>query len=699
MLLLAAAPGGVQDPAERNAYPELVRPFFEAHCVRCHNPEKKKGKFSLHGLGGDVNAERAAYAAVLERLKAGDMPPDGEPKPEQARVDRVSSWIVRGMSAASGAVVSAPAAGPAEGNATPHALLFGVPPGPSVPPPPRLWRLGPGAYSEGFVRELRSRHGKDLAQPFSLVPDPGIRDYADLYFIDGAAAEVLIRNAERLVEGQTMHELVPDGKGVRVQMAHDTVREFAPLLHPEAAPTPEQLAAAVRAQIRMALAREPEPGEVHRLIDLYERNVKLADRPAAARAMLMAPLLVPEATHRFEVGRGAAIRPGVRMLSPHEIAFALSLALSDRREPGLFAGAAKGGLTTREDVAAQARRILDDPKFPKPRLLGFFREYFGYDRATEVFKDRPADVLFRPDQMVKDTDRLVLAVLEKDRDVLRELLTTPVSFVNWAGPKEDKKTKQTVLKRAVEAHPINDKGRKHPEAAYGFDEWPERQPVELPGDRIGILQQPSWLVAWSGNFENDPVRRGRWIRERLLGGRVPDLPLGIAAKVPDEPEQPLRHRLRVTREAACWTCHRTMDDLGLPFEGFDHYGKARTAEAVLDPEATARNVDRKGKPLGPVHRGAPLATSGAILASGDPGLDGPVANASELLRKLAGSGRVRQVFVRHVFRYLMGRNESAGDAASLQEADRAYVESGGSFKALLVSLLSSESFLYRSVPK
>ena len=45
----------------------------------------------------------------------------------------------------------------------------------------------------------------------------------------------------------------------------------------------------------------------------------------------------------------------------------------------------------------------------------------------------------------------------------------------------------------------------------------------------------------------------------------------------------------------------------------------------------------------------------------------------------------------------MGRNETPGDAATLQEADRVYVRSGGSFKELVVSLLTSESFLYRSV--
>jgi hypothetical protein len=87
-----------------------------------------------------------------------------------------------------------------------------------------------------------------------------------------------------------------------------------------------------------------------------------------------------------------------------------------------------------------------------------------------------------------------------------------------------------------------------------------------------------------------------------------------------------------------------------------------------------------------------------IAHSGDPTIDGPVRDAPEMLRRLAGSDRVRQVFIRHVFRYFLGRNEAPGDAETLQAADRVYLESGGSFKAVLGSLLTSESFLYRTPP-
>jgi hypothetical protein len=66
-----------------------------------------------------------------------------------------------------------------------------------------------------------------------------------------------------------------------------------------------------------------------------------------------------------------------------------------------------------------------------------------------------------------------------------------------------------------------------------------------------------------------------------------------------------------------------------------------------------------------------------------------------MIQRLAKSKRVEQVFVRHVFRFFMGRNETLGDAKSLQDAHKAYVDGNGSMQALVVSLLSSDSFVYR----
>ena len=191
-------------------------------------------------------------------------------------------------------------------------------------------------------------------------------------------------------------------------------------------------------------------------------------------------------------------------------------------------------------------------------------------------------------------------------------------------------------------------------------------------ERMGILTHPSWLVSHSDAMDNHAVHRGKWIRERLLGGAVPDVPITVDAMLPDEPGETLRHRMRVTREEYCWKCHQKMDPLGLPFEMYNHIGLYRKIE-----------------------NGEPVDTSGEIIDSGDPELDGPVENAIELIERLSNSQRVKQVFVRHVFRFWMGRNETINDAPVLQAAFKAYEQNDGSMKALLESLLTSDAFLYR----
>ncbi|MCA9121068.1 MAG: DUF1588 domain-containing protein [Planctomycetaceae bacterium] len=203
---------------------------------------------------------------------------------------------------------------------------------------------------------------------------------------------------------------------------------------------------------------------------------------------------------------------------------------------------------------------------------------------------------------------------------------------------------------------------------------PDRILATAPeGQRLGILTHPSWLVSHSDAMDNHAIRRGRWIRERLLGGGIPDVPITVDAMLPDEPKSTLRERMRVTRQEYCWTCHKKMDPLGLPFEMYNHAGLFRTTEL-----------------------GKPVDTTGEIIDSGDPTLDGKVTDALDLIRKLAESERAEQVFVRHAFRFWMGRNENLNDAPVLQEAHRAYKENGGSMKALLTSLLTSDAFLYRT---
>ena len=83
-----------------------------------------------------------------------------------------------------------------------------------------------------------------------------------------------------------------------------------------------------------------------------------------------------------------------------------------------------------------------------------------------------------------------------------------------------------------------------------------------------------------------------------------------------------------------------------------------------------------------------------LKGTDDPTLDGNVEDAFDLIGRLAKSEKVRQSIIRHAFRYFLGRNETLSDSKTLIDADRAYVDNEGSFDEVIVSLLTSDSFIY-----
>ncbi len=221
------------------------------------------------------------------------------------------------------------------------------------------------------------------------------------------------------------------------------------------------------------------------------------------------------------------------------------------------------------------------------------------------------------------------------------------------------------------------------------------QPFKIP-NRMGMLTHPVWLVAHSLNVSTDPVRRGKWIREKLLAGYVPDVPITVDAAIPEDHNQTLRQRVhRKTIAPECWKCHESMNPLGYPFEMFDDFGRFRTEEELEYPEHITVAARDKGDYTRNQYKTLPLNTEGYLEGTGDPRLDGEVIDAIDLITRLSKSDRVRQSIIRHAFRYFMGRNEMLSDSQTLIDADQAYLKSGGSFNAVIVSLLSSDSFMYR----
>ncbi len=173
----------------------------------------------------------------------------------------------------------------------------------------------------------------------------------------------------------------------------------------------------------------------------------------------------------------------------------------------------------------------------------------------------------------------------------------------------------------------------------------------------------------------------------------------VDAVIPEDHHKTLRQRLELkTADSYCAKCHDHMNPLGLPFEIFDDFGRFRTEESLEHPNNLVKKMPDKGSPqddLRDIYKTLPINSSGKLVGTGDSNLDGEIKDALELTERLAKSAKVRQSIIRHAFRFFMGRNEVLSDSKTLIDADQAYVQSGGSFDAVIVSLLTSDSFIYR----
>lgn len=618
----------------------------------------------------------------------------------------------------------------------------------------------------------------------------GLENYPDFYSVNSAEATQILAKAEDILkymaygplslvgfpeqitdDPKTYDAVKPKGdlRGLPTAIVYNTkvVRPLTPVydLRKEGAVmTDKGLRAAVDYLFEALTFRPPTEAESSDYLGLVKDSIAKVGEEDGLFMGLSAIFLDRDALFRPElVESGEPDEHGRVMLQDWELGLAVNHALSYiRPDETLRAAIVEGRMRTREDVEREISRMLDDASIRKPRVLQFFRDFFDYDLAGYICKDNRAlaatGIATRDTSHYRamfdataSTDRLVEMILEEDRDVLHELLTTrkvistktDEAYFGRARTKEerdlaiqekkiaeekakaaeerkivdlekevaalkekakaDAKDRKTALALTRQEKALADAKQRFarenrtgrittnvdvaeadlsgtPEFArasrrsFGQDSMrAERTLSTVPkGERLGILTHPAWLVSHTDAMDNHAIHRGIWVRKRLLGGGIPDVPITVDAQLPDEPENTLRQRMRVTRAEYCWSCHEKMDPLGLPFEMYNHAGIFRTEEL-----------------------GQPVDTTGEIIDSGDPALDGPVANAIEMIEKLAESERVEQVFVRHAFRFWMGRNETLNDRPVLQAAHRAYRESGGSMKALITSLVTSDAFLYR----
>lgn len=92
--LVAATPAGQIDSA---SFASSVQPFLAKNCYGCHNAKLQSGGLNLqsYATADAVSHNREQWEKIFEKLRTGQMPPPGLPRPEAKDLSFVEQWISR----------------------------------------------------------------------------------------------------------------------------------------------------------------------------------------------------------------------------------------------------------------------------------------------------------------------------------------------------------------------------------------------------------------------------------------------------------------------------------------------------------------------------------------------------------------------------------------------------------------------------
>ena len=280
----------------------------------------------------------------------------------------------------------------------------------------------------------------------------------------------------------------------------------------------------------LAYRRPVTSAELDALLQVYAAGVSGQDYAGGIELVLETILQSPWYLYLTELGD--QVTNWVTTMTSYEIASELSYFLTaGPPDAMLMQAAAADTLRDPATRAAHATRLLMTPA-AQVQIAAFVEQWLGVDTPPGSLKT----------DMVNETNALVADVVFNGDSSLNSLLTANYTFVDA----------QLAALYGLPA-PANGIAR-----------------VDTAGQRIGLLNQGSFLTTYSHQPFSAPVKRGHAIRTLMLCDAIPPpdptLMVNTAPQVGTATETTRQAQAAHETSAACAGCHHLMDDIGFGFE-------------------------------------------------------------------------------------------------------------------------------------
>jgi hypothetical protein len=400
-----------------------------------------------------------------------------------------------------------------------------------------------------------------------------------------------------------------------------------------------------------AFRRPLTQDEVARYEAMFDKELTGNNFDEGLKLAMTAMLVSPNFLYRSEVGDKQS--NNTFTLTPYETASALSyLYWGSMPDQALFDAAEKKQLGTKAELETQARRLLADNK-AKDQLAEFSLQWLRSDSLMSAFKDNMIYPMFQDGvrkAMIEEQKRFFIDVAITREGKFAELYNADYVFAN------------------------GDLARFYGLPQGGGDY--AKMPVTPDSQRGGILSLGAVLASHAHSNESSPIKRGVFVRDRLLCQDLTPPPANLDTTPPGlDPKLTTRERFaKHTADTKCSGCHKFIDGVGFGLEGFDGVGMKRDKENNL-----------------------PVDTSGEIvgLEKMNDGTKQPFNGPRELGAMLAESETAQDCMTLQFYRFARGYQEQERDACSLERMKERFEGKDLTVKELLVSIATLDSFTVR----
>jgi hypothetical protein len=505
-----------QQADARKSFKEVVTPFVDTYCTRCHGQNRQKGGINfgpaLKNPGETASSKRWKQAVAI--VKSHDMPPDEADKQPTEEERHKFLDALRKIK-----------------------FLSSKDPGPFV-----IRRLTKVEYGN----TLHDLLGVDASIAHELPDEVFGAGY--LNTLSALQSEQFLAIANEAM----VRVLAPKGQ--------PPTRMQKQLFGKTPAPGVDERTAArnvARSLARNAYRRPPTDPELDVLVRVFDlaRENQLA-YPESLRLMLKAVLVSPQflfITPAMETESGRSIVP----LDDYQLASRLSYFLwATMPDAELSALADRGTLHEPAVLRAQVKRMLEDSR-SRALFDGFGAQWLGLGSLESK--------TFDTDKFPQMNSAMRSAMYEEARLFFESIVRENRNIVSFVD------CDYTFLNGTVAALYGLDK-------KVTGSRW--RRVRLTDPNRGGILGMPGILAVTSFPDRSSPVKRGVWVLEQVLGEHVPPPPPDVPSLEKQDQQTivnlTLRQRTELHRkDPACANCHKVLDPIGFGLENFDAIGRWR----------------------------------------------------------------------------------------------------------------------------